>query len=184
MVYIPPLFPWARARQKQAKQLLTLTMVQVRNPAFYHEGGVPDSVDGRFDLLSMFIALLMNRLTAEGREGAKLSQALFDEMFLNLELACREMGIGDLGVPRHMKRMMAGFNGRLTAYQSSDLHDVIKRNIFGTLNDVQESDVLNMINYIEMCKDDLNNKTYDQIIDQDFQWKEYKRLQNEIRQTA
>ena len=163
MVYIPPLTPWGRARQKAAHRLYQACMTESRNPVFYQDYGVPDTLDGRFDLLSLFVALVMNRLKAEGRDGAKLSQSLFDEMFLNVELSCREMGIGDLSVPRHMKRMMAAFNGRLMAYGEHEVGDALRRNLFGTCESVNETHVMQMKNFIESAKQNLAAQSFDDL---------------------
>ena len=185
MVYIPPLTPWAFARQKAAKQLFSKSMAHARAEAFYSEGGVPDTFDGRFEVIAMLAALLVNRLQREGRAGAKLGQSLFDVMFLDLELACRESGIGDLSIPRHMKRMMAGFNGRLLAYAETDLTDAVRRNLFGTIDDVPMPVVNTMANYIARAREDLDKLSYDDILNSKFEWIDFKGMtDNEIRKTA
>jgi len=103
--------------------------------------GVPDTVDGRFDLLSLHTALAIDRLARE-QDGVALSQSLFDAMFRHLDLALREMGVQDLGVGRRIKIMAEGFHGRglalRQALQDGDapLADVLKRNVLGTAEPV------------------------------------------------
>lgn len=131
-----------------AQALYDEAVAQARKPVFYRFYGVPDSVDGRFDLICVHVFLLMDRLFAEGRAGKKLAQALFDVMFRDMDRSLREMGIGDLSLPKHVKRMMKGFNGRATAYQQAmqaedpeELVTVLKRNLFGTAENLPEDKV-------------------------------------------
>lgn len=163
MPYFPPIFPWSRARQKTAKQLFNQLLAYSREPRFYTDLAVPDTFDGRFELLTLFVALLSSRLSTEGRNGAKLSQALFDEMFLNVELGCREVGIGDLGVPRHMQRMMKAFNGRLNAYQSDDIKGALQRNLYGTVNDIDERILNAMTEFVIQIKSNLNAQSFNDL---------------------
>jgi len=109
---------------------------QARNPAFYRPGyGVPDTLDGRFDMLVLLSFLVMARLQDEA-DGPAINQALFDEMFRHLDLNLREMGVQDLGVGRRIKIMAEAFNGRTTAYraalagQGEDLASALRRNVF------------------------------------------------------
>lgn len=124
---------------------------------------MPDTFDGRYEIVALHVALIINRLKQDGADGAKLAQALFDTMFLNLELACREMGIGDLSVPRHMKRMMTGLHGRAHAYQNDNLDDAIIRNIYGTIPDMDKQTVSAMRAYIEQLQNKLEQCKIDDI---------------------
>jgi cytochrome b pre-mRNA-processing protein 3 len=117
------LFDWLenRARRRKAAEgLYQAALTQSRDPAFYARLEVADTLDGRFDLLCLHISLILNRLNGDAARSAhKLAQSLFDAMFRRMELDLREMGIGDLAVPRHMKKMMKAFNGRLHAYAAA-----------------------------------------------------------------
>lgn len=110
-----------------------------RRPEFYGPGGVPDTLDGRFELISLHAFLLMHRLKREGEAGAALAQAVFDAMFADMDASLREMGAGDLGVPHRVKRMASGFFGRLAAYEAglagseTELTDAVRRNLYGTV---------------------------------------------------
>lgn len=122
------------ARKETARQLYKAAVMQARAPIFYREYDVPDTMDGRFEMTAMHVFLIMRAL---GPENKKLSQALFDIMFKNMEMACREMGIGDLSVPKHIKRMMKAYNGRAVSYQraleASGLVEAVARNVYGTV---------------------------------------------------
>ncbi len=129
-----------RARRETgavAARLYTAAVAQARAPAFY-EAGVPDTIDGRFDLLMLHLFLLMRRLRRDGAPGAALTQALFDTAFDDMDRTLREMGVGDLGVPRRIKAMARAFYGRAAAYDAaldahgdSDLRTALGRNLFG-----------------------------------------------------
>jgi cytochrome b pre-mRNA-processing protein 3 len=112
-------------------------LAQSRRVEFYTRLGVADTMDGRFDLLCLHAAILIARLSREGAEGRAMAQALFDVLFTQVDYALREIGIGDLGVPKHMQKMMKAFNGRMQAYaaafQSGDeasLAQAIARNLY------------------------------------------------------
>ena len=127
-----------RAQERQGlADLYAALATQARAPAFYAELGVPDTVDGRFDLLVLHAWLVMHRLDAEPESGP-LKQDLFDTMFGHLDLTVREMGAQDLGVGRRIKRMAEGFQGRANAFREAWLagdeakvREALQRNVFG-----------------------------------------------------
>jgi cytochrome b pre-mRNA-processing protein 3 len=123
--------------QDEAHALYVAIVAEARQPFLFDEFGVPDSVDGRFDMISLHIFLVLRRLKADVDRTANLAQCLFDTMFADMDRSLREMGAGDLGVGRRVKEMATAFYGRLSAYekalQSNDptlLRDAIVRNIF------------------------------------------------------
>jgi cytochrome b pre-mRNA-processing protein 3 len=92
-----------------------MIVTQVREPLFYRDLGVPDTVNGRFDLLLMHLWLVLRRLNSvEG--GLGLSQALFDHFCNDMDDNLREMGVGDLTVPKRMQAFGEAFYGRTAAY--------------------------------------------------------------------
>lgn len=130
-------FKRRKDRRAISDALYQVALAQSRRPEFYENLGVPDTMDGRFDLLSLHIFLMIDRLNDFGKDGHKQGQSLFDSMFTRMELDLREMGIGDLGVPKHMAKMMKAFNGRAHVYQPAlksldipALETAITRNIF------------------------------------------------------
>jgi cytochrome b pre-mRNA-processing protein 3 len=90
-------------------------VTQAREPLFYRDLGVPDTVDGRFDLLLLHLWLALRRLRATDAASA-LSQALFDRFCNDMDDNLREMGVGDLTVPKRMRAFGEAFYGRAAAY--------------------------------------------------------------------
>ena len=110
---------------------------QSRNPKFYTSGGVADTLDGRFDLVTLHVALVIARLKGADPPLTVLSQALFDEMVGNFDVGLREAGVGDTGVGKRMKKLVQAFFGRAKAYEDAvtrpddgSLVEVLERNLF------------------------------------------------------
>ncbi len=120
------------------RRLYRRIVEQSRQPAFYADLGVPDTVNGRFDMITLHAFLVMNRLRRERTQAAaEFSQALFDEMFLDMDHNLREMGVPDTGIARRIRRMSEAFYGRVAAYRQAldendeaALKDAFRRNIF------------------------------------------------------
>lgn len=127
-----------RRRERVARELYHAAVTQARQPDFYARLGVPDTVDGRFDLVVLHSFLIMRRL---GRiEGAKsLAQALFDLMFADMDQQLREMGVTDLAVGRKVRQMAEAFYGRVAAYEAAmaegpaALAQALERNLYRTV---------------------------------------------------
>ncbi|MGL4242237.1 MAG: ubiquinol-cytochrome C chaperone family protein [Beijerinckiaceae bacterium] len=108
-----------------------------RAPALYRAMGVPDTVMGRFEALALFMSLALRRLKMLPEPAEALSQELVDRFFADLDLALREIGIGDVSVPKKVKALGAAFYGRLAAYDAalaedagaSDLEAALARNV-------------------------------------------------------
>lgn len=112
---------------------------QARLPVFYTSFGVPDTVDGRFELIVLHAAMVFRRLKDE-TDAADFAQTLFDYMFADMDRSLREQGVGDLSVGKHVKRMAQGFYGRTVAYDRAlseqddeKLLSAVVRNIYGTV---------------------------------------------------
>jgi cytochrome b pre-mRNA-processing protein 3 len=117
-------------------------VAQARHPGFYLDFGVPDTPEGRFDMIVLHLALVCRRLgRAEGADqgpGRALSQAIFDMFCQDMDHNLREMGVGDLGVPKKMQKLGEAFYGRLDAYDralavtgDADLAAALGRNVLG-----------------------------------------------------
>jgi len=92
---------------------------QSRAPALYAELGAPDTVEGRFEIYSLHVVLLLDRLRAQGEAAAEVSQGLFDTYVKSLDHALREMGVGDLSVGRKMRKLGEAFYGRCKSYEAA-----------------------------------------------------------------
>ena len=129
----------AKGPEAAARRLYEAAVAQAREPGFYQRLGVPDTVDGRFELLSLHVFLLLRRLKREGEAGAAVAQALVDLLFVNLDESLREMGAADLGVGKRVKRMASAFYGRIAAYEAGlagapeALAAALGRNLYGTV---------------------------------------------------
>src|ERR1700740_2313654 len=91
-------------------------VAQSRRAAFYIGYGVPDTIDGRFDLIVLHMVLLLARLDRGGLPARDLGQGLFDLFCRDLDANLREMGVGDLAVPKRMRQFAEAFYGRQAAY--------------------------------------------------------------------
>ena len=105
-----PLFR-RRVRPGTISTLYGTIVAQARLPCFYREYRVPDTVNGRLDLLVLHLALVLDRLADESQL-RELGQALFDHFCTDMDRNLREIGIGDLSVPKHMQRVGEAFYGR------------------------------------------------------------------------
>ena len=99
-----------------AAALYAAAVAAAREPAYYGTLGVPDTLDGRFDLLGLHAFLLIRRVQQAPPPGPALAQAVFDAMFRDMDHTLREIGVGDLSVARKMKQMWEAFHGRAAAY--------------------------------------------------------------------
>jgi cytochrome b pre-mRNA-processing protein 3 len=95
-----------------------MIVTQAREPIFYRDLGVPDTVNGRFDLLLLHLWLLLRRLRmVEG--GTERAQALFDRFCEDMDDNLREMGVGDQSLPKRMRAFGEAFYGRVQAYDQA-----------------------------------------------------------------
>jgi cytochrome b pre-mRNA-processing protein 3 len=109
-----------KARYERAGfQLYGASVAAARNPYLFTALGVPDTLDGRFDIIALHVFLLIQRLKREPEPGPILAQAVFDAMFLDMDINLREMGVGDLSVGKRNRAMWEAFHGRSVAYAAA-----------------------------------------------------------------
>ena len=126
-----------KLEQRPAERLYQSILQASRQPNLYTEFEVHDHLDSRFDMLCLHISLLMVRLRMLPEDVHKpLNQELFDRFFADMDFTLREMGVGDLGVGKRVRKMSEAFMGRLLAYNKSletndkmELALVLARNI-------------------------------------------------------
>ena len=108
---------------------------EARQPGWYRDGGVADSVDGRFEMVSTILAFVLMRLEQLG-EAAQLPSAQLAEVFVDdMDGQMREIGIGDVIVGKHIGKMMATLGGKLGAYRTvlaegTSLDEALVRNLY------------------------------------------------------
>ena len=108
-----------------------------RNKIFYTKYNVPDTIDGRFDMLVLITIIVVHRLSKIKNEGIELSQKIFDIVFKDLDYSLRELGAGDVSVANNMKKLISSYMGRqkiyVKAFKNEDenfLALAFKNNIF------------------------------------------------------
>jgi cytochrome b pre-mRNA-processing protein 3 len=108
-----------RPAQAAGRALYARTVTQSRAPALYAELGAPDTVEGRFELYSLHVYLLLERLKGQGDAAAETAQSLFDTYLSALDNSLREMGVGDLSVGKKMRKLGEAFYGRVGSYEDA-----------------------------------------------------------------
>lgn len=98
--------------------LYSRAVEQARDPALYADLGAPDTLMGRFELYTVHVALIVRRLKGAGPQAAETAQSLFDAYLNGLDIALREIGVGDLSVGKKMKKLGRAFYGRVKAYDA------------------------------------------------------------------
>jgi cytochrome b pre-mRNA-processing protein 3 len=127
----------------------------VRQPSFYADYSVDDTFEGRFELLALFSTLLVRRLALLPAPAPEVAQELTDRIFSELDAAMREMGVGDLAVPKRIKKFAAAFLGRRKAYDealsagSQDrLAGALARNVFGLESEEGAQKAARLVRYV------------------------------------
>jgi cytochrome b pre-mRNA-processing protein 3 len=108
-----------RPAQLAGRALYARMVAQARTPALYAELGAPDTAEGRFEIYSLHVYLLLERLKGQGDQAAETAQALFDTYISALDHALREMGVGDLSVGKRMRKLGEAFYGRINSYEEA-----------------------------------------------------------------
>jgi len=120
-----------------AARVYSSVVAQARRPEFFTAYGVPDTLDGRFELVCLHAFFFLHRLKGETTAGA-VGQEFFDTMFADFDRSLREIGTGDLSVGRQVTRMAEAFYGRIRAYEEGLAGDdaalaaALTRNLYGT----------------------------------------------------
>jgi len=116
MGFLSTLFGRKDPALEDAGRIYSALMRQARQAAFYGEGKAPDNYDGRIDVLTLHIAVVLEALSNHDKQGERLSQAIFDVMRDDFEVAMREEGLSDTGIKRRIKPMMQLFYTRVKSY--------------------------------------------------------------------
>jgi len=121
-----------------ARAIYERIVAQARRPEFYADFGVPDTLDGRFEMIGLHTFLVLYRLKGEPA-ATGLARTVVETMVLDMDRSLREMGAGDLGVGRRVKAMARGLYGRIAAYEAgvdgpdAMLEAALARNLYGTV---------------------------------------------------
>ena len=152
-------------RHQQAHTIRALygaIVAQARTPSFYAAYLVPDTVEGRFDMIVLHLALVLRRLRREPTELGALGQSVFDLFCTDMDHSLREMGVGDLAVPKHMRRLGEAFYGRALAYDRALenqcgelLASALARNLFPA-EDATPPGAVRLASYVRATEGGLN----------------------------
>jgi cytochrome b pre-mRNA-processing protein 3 len=105
-----------RDRHEKARSLYGSIVTQARTRSFYAHWGVPDTAEGRFEMIVLHLVMVLRRLGQEGQAGQRLARALTEAFAVDLDDNLREMTVGDLAVPRHVKRAVGALHERHVSY--------------------------------------------------------------------
>lgn len=147
---------------------------QARQPGFYRDRGVPDTLDGRFDLLVLHAFLVLRRLNALGAEGQAMAQELADLIFTDMDGNLREIGVGDLSVGKRIKAMAKAFFGRLTVYDKAlaqeaetggdELTQALLRNLYGTVSQPDPAQAALVASYVRAADQQMAGQGADTLL--------------------
>tara|TARA_R110002072_G_scaffold14107_26_gene58883 strand:- start:910 stop:1443 length:534 start_codon:yes stop_codon:yes gene_type:complete len=126
-------------------EIYRIIVERARQPRFYTDFGVPDTVDGRFEMVTLHAFLVLRRLKGASESSSDAAQALFDLMFEDMDVSLREMGAGDMGVGKRVKAMVQAFYGRIASYEAglsgaeAGLEEALSRNVYATVEHSEAS---------------------------------------------
>lgn len=157
-------------------ELYSAVTSQARQYIFFHDYQVPDTPQGRFEMLALHLALILRRLkflwTEESDNFRDLSQKLCDWVVADIEESLRAMPVSELKITSHLKSYMEGFYGRLIAYDKAlELNDkdmleqAIRRNVYGLVDKISDDTVKGLVGYTCQTWDWLQETSMPQIIE-------------------
>lgn len=156
-------------------RLYESAVAQSRRPALYLALGAPDTVEGRFEVYSLHVSLLLLRLKGQGAAAAAVSQVLFDHFVSGLDHGLREMGVGDLSVGKKMRKLGEAFYGRVRSYEDAlaalpDPHALEAMLARTVLEGVEAADPAPLAAYAVRCRDLLAGQPTEALADGQVTW--------------
>jgi cytochrome b pre-mRNA-processing protein 3 len=163
-------------RAATARKLYGSSVTQARRPAFYADWHIPDSPQGRFEMVVLHLVLVVRRLTREGPAGARLARALNEAFITDMDDNMREMTFGDLRVPREVKQVTAALLDRHKAYadalQDHDGHK-LREALAGQLRYLGDSkpfDIVALADYMHRAASTLDSVSGEHLLDGTLEW--------------
>lgn len=154
-------------RNTTAQNIYGSIVALSRQPAIYTEWGVVDSVRGRLEVLMMHMSLYLERLRDEGEEGRALSQEIVDAFFADMDVSARELGTGDMSVPKKMRGLAGVFRERVEEYgiaatqsRNGKLASAIDHNLFGQQPRQPSQDARALAAYMRRMRKDLEDMSF------------------------
>ena len=171
---------WSRWGRRSAfdvgHALYAGAVAQARDPAFYAALGAPDTANGRFELYSLHVILLLHRLKRRGEAAAEAAQALFDVYVKALDNTLREQGVGDLSVGKKMRRLGEAFYGRVRSYDAAledpvELPALVRRTVYADADGPADA----LAAYVLRARDALAAQADEALIAGEVAWPEVRR---------
>lgn len=155
-----------RIRERRMRKLLAVRLrdaliEQARMPAFYRDFGVPDTMLGRYEMVCLHAYLLLRRLKGEGAQGRALAQTVHNVIFDDFDVALREVGVGDMGIGKRIKKLARNLHGRISAYErglaagNAEMDAALRRNLYAS-TEPEDRQVAAMIAYIRAARSDID----------------------------
>jgi cytochrome b pre-mRNA-processing protein 3 len=141
--------------KREAHEAYARLVVQSRQPWFYQEQAVPDTLDGRFDIILLHLFLVIHRLRgAASSDAAEFIRVLSEIFFADMDRNMREMGVGDTGVGVRIKKMAGAFYGRLQAYEQASKDqgafiECLTRNLYRSEEAMDAQKLLALYQYVQ-----------------------------------
>jgi cytochrome b pre-mRNA-processing protein 3 len=164
-----------RPAKAAGAKLYASAVGQARSAVFYRDFGVRDSLEGRFELFSLHVIFLIERLKGHGDAAAETSQAVFDSYVKGLDDAFREIGVADTAVGKKMKKLAGAFYGRLKTYDdalatlpdTAAISDFLARTAF---EERGEGDVTALSAYLTKTRASLAEQPLEALLQGDVTW--------------
>ncbi|MBO9707541.1 MAG: ubiquinol-cytochrome C reductase [Caulobacter sp.] len=164
-----------RPAKAAGAKLYASAVSQARSAPLYLEMGVRDSLEGRFELFTLHVVMLLERLKGEGEPAAELSQAVFDSYVRGLDDAFREIGVSDTAVGKKMKKLAGAFYGRLKSFDEAvaslpdraALTEMLART---ALEERGEGDVAALSDYVIKAREELAAQPLESLLQGEARW--------------
>ncbi|WP_245279967.1 ubiquinol-cytochrome C chaperone family protein [Hyphomicrobium sp. 99] len=152
---------------RKAEELYGSVVTAARQPAFYGHLGVPDTPEGRFELVALHLFLALEVLRGKGAAAEQLARRTIETFVVDMDDCMREMGVGDLTVPKKVKRAAAAFYERAASYRnglaeggSPQLSKTLRGYVFGGSED-REGDATALAVYMQAASSALSDHAFD-----------------------
>ena len=162
---------WFRRRaeaRRRAQELYGSVVTAARQPSFYKDMGLPDTPEGRFELISLHLFLALESLNRQRAAELDLTQRTIEAFVTDMDDCMREMGVGDLAVPKKVKRAAAAFYERAGAYrrglsqpENSNLESALRRYVFFA-NPGNDAGVTALVGYVRKAASKLSAEPFDE----------------------
>ena len=153
-------------------------VAKARQPWLYLKAGVPDTVTGRFDMITLHSFLLIDHIGSNSKVETDFAQAVFDEIFLDMDHSLREMGVGDLSVGKKIRKMSEVFYGACNGYRNAfentgkeldiALANAFKRNVTG--EEIAADQLDRLVEYAQQEKARTETIPMEDILSGQFDW--------------